>query len=134
MDKVESVSLIRRSSMGLTGGLCLIYAALVAATGDPTPIWPWSPVLLGGLTGLIIAASLALSGRAVAERATDELYRSQDHRAQRIGYWVALLLFPVFGALMSADAVTPALAFPMMGTLTAAAYLIPHALLTGGDG
>lgn len=127
----DVISRIRTLSMGLTGAVCLVYAVLVPLTGKPDPISPWWPGLCGAATALIIAVSLYTAGARSAEMAMDELYRARDHLAQRIGYWSALLLYPVFGFLIAQDQISLVLAFPIMATLTAAAYLIPHAVLTG---
>ena len=127
----NTISRIRNLSMGLTGLVCLAYAALVLLTGKPDPISPWWPGAFAVATALIIAVSLFAAGSRTAEIAMDELYRARDHLAQRIGYWSAVLLYPVFGFLISQDYISLMLAFPVMGTLTGAAYLIPHTILTG---
>ena len=127
----KAISRIRNLSMGLTGVVCLAYAALVPLTGKPDPISPWWPGAFGIATALIIAVSLFAADSRSAETALDELYRARDHLAQRIGYWSAILLYPVFGFLIAQDYISLTLAFPIMGTLTGAAYLIPHTLLTG---
>ena len=127
----DVLSRLRAFSMGLTGEVCLVYAALVVLTQTPDPISPWWPGLFGAATALIIAVSMFAAGARSAEMAMDELYRARDHLAQRIGYWSALLLYPIFGFLIWQDHISLMLAFPIMATLTAAAYLIPHAILTG---
>ena len=41
-----------------------------------------------------------------------------------MAYWVALLLYPIFGLLLSFGWVAPGVAFAAMGTLTGAAFLL----------
>ncbi|MCF6320880.1 MAG: hypothetical protein L3J32_03830 [Rhizobiaceae bacterium] len=128
----ELISRIQSVSMGLTGVMGLIYAGLVLATGKPEPISMWWPATFGLATALIIGISFVVAGSRVAGMATDELFNTQDNRAHRIGYWTALFLYPIFGYLIAQGYVAINLAFVAMAGLTAAAYMIPFAVLTGG--
>ena len=127
----ESLIRIRSFCLGLTGLMCLAYAIFALATGKTVLLSPWLLPTLGLAAALIIFASFIIAGRQVAERAVDERYQANDLRAHRIAYWFALLLYPLFGLLIQQDLMTLGLAFPVMGTLTAAAFLIPNAVLTG---
>ena len=45
-------------------------------------------------------------------------------RAEAHAFWIALMLYPIFGGLMAMGAVALHTAFAAMGTLTGAAYLL----------
>ena len=45
---------LRNLGMAATGGVCLLYAVLVIATGRPDPISPWVPAALGLATSIAI--------------------------------------------------------------------------------
>ncbi|MEM7169508.1 MAG: hypothetical protein AAF530_05030 [Pseudomonadota bacterium] len=124
---------IRFLTMALTAGICLIYALLVLVSGKPDPISPWWPGAFGAATAIIIFLSFRVAGTQAADMAMDERYVVQDGLAHRIGYWSALFMYPLFGALMALDLIPYYLVFPLMGCLTAAAYLIPQVILTGWE-
>ena len=127
----ELIARIRSVALGLTGVICIAYATLALATGVPDPISPWLPAVVGVVASAAIFVAFVLSDRSAGEIATDELYVAQNRRALAFGYWGAVALYPVFGLLIALDQVSTGLALPVMGTLTGAAYLIPHAILTG---
>ena len=124
---------IRFIMMTLTGVMCLIYAIMVLITKQPAPISPWWLAALGSLTATIIFISFQLAGRDSAEMAMDERYYALDGRANRIGYLSALFMYPIFGIAMAHDYIGFQLAFPIMASLTGAAYLIPQVIMTGWD-
>ncbi|MEE9314221.1 MAG: hypothetical protein V3V02_06205 [Rhizobiaceae bacterium] len=126
----EQISHIRTATMGFTGIICLAYASLVVITGQPQPMSPWIPGVAGVLTSIVIFGSFMAAGSKNAVMATDELYASQQSKAAQIGYWVALAMYPIFGLLIMQDLLSLSLAFPIMATLTGAAYLLPFAYLT----
>lgn len=130
LQQPDTLSRIRSVTMGATGAVRLLYAGMAAVTGQPSPMPAWIPGLFGIATAIVITLSCLAAGRTTARRAHDEFYRAQDHLAQRIGYWCALALYPLAGLLMAQDIMSLRLAMPIMGTLTGAAYLIPHAILT----
>ena len=45
-------------------------------------------------------------------------------RAEAHAFWIALMMYPIFGILMTTGAVALPTAFAAMGTLTGAAYLL----------
>ena len=118
MPSSESIGNLRAGVFGLTAGICLLYAVLALATGRPDPMPVWIP----GVCGLLSALLLTL-----ASRAWDEGYRADARRAGSSAFWIALALYPAFGALRAADLIGPDLAMAIMGLLTGASYL---ALLT----
>lgn len=130
MPSAESLANIRAAVFGLTGGVCLLYAALMLATGRPDVAPFWIPGVCGLLAGLILTVVSRVAGRATASRAWDEGYRADAARAAGIAFWVALLLYPAFGLLRATGVVGADLAFAVMGLLTGAAYLL---LLTWFD-
>ena len=128
--KPDSLTRIRTVTMGATGAVCLLYAGMVAVTGEPKPMPAWIPGLFGVATVIVVLLSCLAAGKETARQAHDELYCAQDHLAQRIAYWIALALYPLAGLLIAQDLLSIGLALPIMGTLTGAAYLIPHTILT----
>ncbi len=129
----DSLSRLRSIAMGAAGSICLIYAVLAILSGAPDPISPWIPGVSGFVAAIIITLGFRRAGRSEGLRASDELYQVQANRAHRIGYWSAILMYPLFGFFLSQEWVTWQVAFAAMGTLTAASYLIPFSILTGRD-
>ncbi len=125
----DSIIRVRQIMLGLTGLACLGYAIAALVTGRPDPVAFWVPGAFGILAALVITGSFFLAGRAQGQVASDELYHAENARAQRIAYWVALGLYPLFGVLLAAGLVTFPVAFAAMGTLTGAAYLLLFVLL-----
>lgn len=120
----EKLSDIRVAVLGLTGLICLVYACLALFFGDPDPMPFWIPGLAGLASAAIITIAARAAGRKNTRRAVDEGYFADSHMAQRMAYWVALLLYPIFGLLLSFGWVAPGVAFAAMGTLTGAAFLL----------
>ena len=120
----RTLYLTRSLGMGAAGLLCLGYAIAALATGRPDPVPFWLPGVLGGLAWLAVSLVAARASAAARAAAFDEGYRHDDTRAQQLGFWVAIWLYPLFGVLLYVDAVTWPVAFAAMGTLTAATYLL----------
>ncbi len=120
----QRVTFIRTASMGTTGAFCAVYALLALATGQPDPLPFWLPAGIGLLAAALIWVTALVAGPKAADQAFDEGYRADAGQAQRIGFWVAIGLYPVFGVLLWQEWVTWPVAFAAMGTLTAAAYLL----------
>lgn len=127
MPSSESIANLRAGVFGLTAGICLLYAVLALATGRPDPMPVWIPGVCGLLSALLLMLASRAAGRAAARRAWDEGYRADARRAGSSAFWIALALYPAFGALRAADMIGPDLAMAVMGLLTGASYL---ALLT----
>ncbi|MEM1301502.1 MAG: hypothetical protein AAGH17_02885, partial [Pseudomonadota bacterium] len=62
------------------------------------------------------------------------LYFSESRRAQIIGFWVAVLMYPVFGLAIGYEMISYSVAFSAMGTFTAAAFLLSFSILNARGG
>ncbi|MEP5730669.1 MAG: hypothetical protein ABJL67_15010 [Sulfitobacter sp.] len=120
----QSLDHIRMVSLALTGCVCLTYAVLVLATGQPDPMPVWIPGVAGLLALVTIWTSVAVSDTKSIEASFDEGFRADDGKAQKLGFWVAVWLYPVFGVPLYLEWITGFSAIAAMGTLTAAAYLL----------
>lgn len=125
MLSVNAVLNIRVIVFGLTGLVCLLYALLAVLNGRPDPFSPWIPGIFGVVSALVVMVATYSAGPRNAAMAGDEGFSHDFQRAQGVGYWTALMLYPVFGYLLSQGMVSFAVAFAAMGTLTAAAFLLP---------
>ncbi len=125
MLSANSLLNIRVAAFGLTGLVCLLYAAMAILTGRPDPISPWIPAAFGIVSAASVLVALMSAGKRSATMARDEGFSDDFRRAQGVGYWVALLLYPVFGFFLSSGGVEYHVAFAAMGTLTGAAFLLP---------
>jgi hypothetical protein len=90
----------------------------------------WLPGMFGLLSGVTIFLAFWRAGPVLAQQFSDERSKHLSDKAHRFGYWPALLLYPVFGFLFTADLIPLSLSFPMMGTLTGAAYLLSFVILS----
>ncbi|TMV91403.1 hypothetical protein FGG78_10645 [Thioclava sp. BHET1] len=117
-------SMLRRIVLGLSGLVCLLYAVLALIMRNPAPISPWLPWMSGALGLFVIFAAARLAGPDQVRRAKDELFRHDAQTAQRVGFWVALSLYPIFAIPLSLDMIAWPVAFAAMGTLSAAAFLL----------
>jgi hypothetical protein len=130
----ENLSRLRAAVLGLTGVCCLVYAGLVLATGRPDPVYAFLPATFGILAAIIVTIAFVLARPNQVSGAKDELFRVENARALAFGYWVAVLLYPVFALVLAFGWLSYPAAFAAMGTLTGAAYLLPFAVLTGRAG
>ncbi|MEO1689634.1 MAG: hypothetical protein AAFU61_17210, partial [Pseudomonadota bacterium] len=121
MISADLIARIRHHTLSLTGFACLAYALAALALGRPDPAPIWIPGALGVFAALAITAAFAWAPKAQAAMADDELTQAQVARALRIGYWVAVFLYPIFGLMQFAGLVDWPTAFAAMGTLTGAA-------------
>ena len=120
-----------RSLVLLATGLASLLCAIgLLATGASDSALSWVPGLVGAGAAAAIFVAALVAGPKAAVAATDELYQAQNARALRIGYWSALLMYPIFGAAIAMKWTIFSAAFPAMALLTAAAYLLPHVWLT----
>ena len=120
----DLLSIVRLTLFGATGVICAVYAALVLATGDPTPISPWIPLLFGIGAAGAIAMTARFAGDDDAEMAYDEGYYADSHRAQRYAYWFAVALYPIFASPLANEWIGWPVGFAAMGMLTGAAFLL----------
>lgn len=125
------VSKTRSLTLAATGLASLVCAIGLLVTGAGDSALSWLPGVIGAGAAVTIFVVALLAGPKAAVAASDELYQAQNARALRIGYWTALLMYPVFGVAIAKDWTTFGAAFPAMALLTAAAYLLPHVWLTG---
>ena len=120
----DSLSSFRRIMFAITGLTCLAYAVLALLQMRPDPFPFWIPGILGLISAVLIFAMAAAAGRKSAQQAFDEAYIMDKRRTEAHAFWVALMLYPIFGVLMATGAVALPTAFATMGTLTGAAYLL----------
>ena len=120
----DSLSTFRRIMFAITGLTCLAYAVLALLQVRPDPFPFWIPGILGIIIAALIFALAATAGHKNAHRAFDEGYIMDKRRAEAHAFWIALMLYPIFGLLMTTGAVAPPTAFGAMGTLTGAANLL----------
>ena len=120
----DSVSSFRRIMFAITGLTCLAYAVLALLQMHPDPFPFWIPGILGLISAALILALAAAAGRKNAQQTFDEGYVMYKRRAEAHAFWIALMLYPIFGVLMATGAVALPAAFAAMGTLTGAAYLL----------
>ncbi len=124
MLSANSVLNIRVIVFGLTGLVCLLYAVLALVYGRPDPFSPWIPGIFGVVSAVVVMVALFTAGPRNAAMARDEGFSHDFSRAQGVGYWIALLLYPVFGYFLAYGWVTYAVAFAAMGTFTGASFLL----------
>ena len=122
MISTDTLSTFRRIMFAITGLTCLAYAGLALVQMRPDPFPFWIPGILGLISAALIFALAAAAGRNTAQQAFDEGYIMDKRRAEAQAFWVALMLYPIFGLFMGAVALPTA--FAAMGTLTRAAYLL----------
>ena len=120
----DSLSSFRRIMFAITGLTCLAYAVLALLQMRPDPFPFWIPGILGLISAALIFALAAAAGRKNAQQAFDEGYIMDKRRAEAHAFWIALMLYPIFGILMATGTVALPTAFAAMGTLTGAAYLL----------
>ena len=120
----DSLSTFRRIMFAITGLTCLAYAVLALLQMRPDPFPFWIPGILGLISAALIFALAAAVGRKNALQAFDEGNIMDKRRAEAHAFWVALMLYPIFGILMATGTVALSTAFAAMGTLTGAAYLL----------
>lgn len=124
MISTDTLSTFRRIMFAITGLTCLAYAGLALVQMRPDPFPFWIPGILGLISAALIFALAAAAGRYTAQQTFDEGYIMDKRRAEAQAFWVALMLYPIFGLFMATGAVALPTAFAAMGTLTGAAYLL----------
>ena len=120
----EKIARLQSFLFGATGLICMLYALLVVFTGQPDPMPLWLLGSVGLLSAVLIFSKFHHADTVSVQQSTDELFKHNAAIAHRFGFWGALLLYPFFGFLIATDVISLTLAFPIMGTLTAAAYLL----------
>ena len=124
MISTDTLSTFRRIMFAITGLTCLAYAGLALVQMRPDPFPFWIPGILGLISAALIFALAAAAGRSTAQQTFDEGYIMDKRRAEAQAFWVALMLYPIFGLFMATGAVALPTAFAAMGTFTGAAYLL----------
>ncbi len=120
----ETVFLTRVVTLGAAGALFAIYAGLTVWTGRPDPLPLWVPMLAALFAFLLISLASLVVGRRATEQAFDEGYLTDERRAQCVGFWGAVALYPAFTLLLWWEVVTFPVTLAAMGSLTAAIYLL----------
>ena len=126
----EKIARLQSFLFGATGLICMLYALLVVFTGQPDPMPWWLPGSVGLLSAVLIFGKFHRADPVSVQQATDKLFKSNAAIAHRFGFWSALLLYPFFGFLIATSVISLTLAFPIMGSLTAAAYSLSFAILS----
>ncbi len=124
MTAEDRISQIRSVTLGLTGLVCLAYAGLALVTGHPEPFAWWIPGAMGLASALIITVSAVIGGRRASEAASDELYQSVNHAAQRHAYWVNIAVFVVIAPLSANGLIDMRTGLAVIGTMMGASYLL----------
>lgn len=118
----RTLTVIRNGSFSLLGVVLLIYAIGVLLSGTPAFISPWLPAAAGVVTAAVVTLAAMAAGGSAKAVAWDELAREEWRACLRLGFWVAVWLYPVFAVLHYGMGVVDAdQSFAAMGTLTAAA-------------
>ncbi len=125
MLSANAVLNIRVVVFGLTGVVCLLYAILAVSNGRPDPFSPWIPGIFGVVSALVVMIAVYSAGPTNAAMAQDEGFSHDFRRAQCVGYWIALMLYPIFGYCLAHGLTSYTVAFAAMGTLSGAAFLLP---------
>ena len=107
----DSLSTFRRIMFAITGLTCLAYAVLALLQMRPDPFPFWIPGILGLISAALIFALAAAAGRKNAQQTFDEGYIMDKRRAEAHAFWIALMLYPIFGVLMATGAVSLPAAF-----------------------
>lgn len=123
MFSADSIANIRVAAFGLTGLCCIVYVLMALSMGRPDPMPFWVPGACGVLAAAVLMITSRAAGRKNATMAWDEGYAADARRAAGIAFWVALFMYPLFGALMSLGLIKPDVTFAVMGLLTGASYL-----------
>ena len=126
----ESLVRLRGGLMGLAGLVCLIYGVLAVVSGQPDPMHPLIPGAAGIVATVAIFMAFGWASDVTRKQASDEVFRSEMNGAVKVGFWVAVFLYPVFAPFLVAGWTSFEVAFAAMGTLTAAAYLLTFAVTT----
>ncbi len=116
----KSLMLLRNTFFSALGVILASYGVMVLASGRPDPFWPLAPALAGVITALVVSLGVWLAGRKTAAVAFDEYSRHEWHSSLRLGFWVAIWLYPLFAVLLVNNIVDYPQAFAAMGTLAAA--------------
>lgn len=119
----------RSLAMGLAGLICAVYGLMVLLQGRPDPMPGWIPGVAGIAAALAIFVTASSSAKGVLQATFDEGYQADAVLAQRIGFWVAIWLYPVFAMPLYLGWISWPSAFAAMGTLTAATYLLGTVIL-----
>jgi len=95
----DILSTFRRIMFSITGFTCLAYAVLALVQMHPDPFPFWIPGILGLISAALIFALAAAAGRKSAEQAFDEGCIMDKRRAEAHAFWIALMLYPIFGGI-----------------------------------
>ncbi len=108
----------RTFSLALVGIACTIFAVTVLIND---PIWhtaKWVPMWTGIFAGAAIFVMSVAFPKSVVEAAWDELTSAKWNQALKLGYWIAVILYPVFGIFLGLNWVSFNQSFAAMGSLT----------------
>lgn len=126
----ENLVRVRGGLMGAAGLVCLIYGVMAVILGRPDPMYPLIPGLAGIAAAVAIFMAFGRAGAGTRKAALDEMYRAEINSAVKVGFWVGILLYPVFAPFLMAGLTTFEVSFAAMGTLMAASYLLTFAFQT----
>ncbi|MDQ7080436.1 MAG: hypothetical protein Q9M41_07185 [Paracoccaceae bacterium] len=117
----RTLTMIRNTSFSLLGLILLAYGLGVLVTGRTEPFPWWVTAVAGIATAVVVTSASLLAGRRAAAITWDELALEEWKDCLRLGYWVAVWLYPLFAVLIGLSLVDLPQSFAAMGTLTASA-------------
>lgn len=120
----DRLFVVRGLILAATGLICALYSVMALITARPDPIPFWIPGFATALSFFLIWLATAAAGPQATEQAFDEGYLADERRAQSVGFWTAVALYPLFGLMLWLGWVSYAVTFAAMGTLMAAVYLL----------
>ncbi len=115
---------VRNLSFLITGLVLLAYGVLAMIWQTSEPFAWWIPLLFGIVTAILIALAKRAGGRKASNQAFDEAFDVAMNRAQAMGYWIALFMYPAFAIFMSLGWLNLEVSFATMGTFTGASFLL----------
>lgn len=124
------ISNFRRGTLCAVGLCCAAYALMAIAQNRPDPVLWYLPGIMGLLAAFAIFGVFFIAGPQAIRMASDELFTSVNHRAQRHAYWIAVAMYPLFGLTATYLGLRWDTVFAAMGTFNGASYLL---LLTFND-
>jgi hypothetical protein len=129
----KSLLIIRRSVFISISLACLMFAGSALVDYDDWQVFAWWPAIAGVGGTFIILITAKVMGGAIAGRVWDELSQYEWAKAIRIGYWIALGLYPLFGFFLWLELIDYQRAFAAMSALTGGLPLLLFVLFDMQD-
>ena len=126
----ETLVRLRGILMGGAGFVCLCYAVLALIMARPDPVYPFIPGIAGVVASIAIFAAFWQASSGSRKQASDETFKMEMNQAAKIGFWVAVAMYPGFAPFLAWELTTFEVIYAVMGTLTAAAFLLSFAFIS----